>query len=471
MTNTFLFYDIETSGLNKTFDQVLQFAAIRTDLKLNIIQQHDILIKLSIDTLLDPQALLVHKLGPNFCKSGIDEYKAIHEIHELMNTPGTISLGYNTLGFDDEFLRFKFHQHLLPPYTHQYANNCFRADLYPMLIMYYLFKPEIIKWPITRSMKLEDLNQANNFTQGRSHTALADVEATIGLAKNMLVENDLWQYLLGYFNKNEDQKRLTKLAKHTNNYQAGILINGAFGWDKKFSTPVYYLGRHQHYKNQTIWLNLDNNFQPQQLQQNHLVSSHLIIRKKDAEPGFIVPINRACKLWDEEFNQQLAINLTWCNNNPAILKPIADHYTTQTYPLIENCDPAADLYQAGFPDNRTLEQLGEFWQQSNWQDKADFFACLPKNKRALAERLIWRYDPKKIPNISIYLKDYLQSILGTKDKLLDYKQQSFRNLPEIKQSIEALLKLNKVSLDERKLLLDYKSWLDKNWRCLENNML
>jgi exodeoxyribonuclease-1 len=31
---TFLFYDIETTGLNKSFDQVLQFAAIRTDLKL-----------------------------------------------------------------------------------------------------------------------------------------------------------------------------------------------------------------------------------------------------------------------------------------------------------------------------------------------------------------------------------------------------------------------------------------------------
>ncbi len=30
MTSSYLFYDIETTGLNKAFDQVLEFAAIRT---------------------------------------------------------------------------------------------------------------------------------------------------------------------------------------------------------------------------------------------------------------------------------------------------------------------------------------------------------------------------------------------------------------------------------------------------------
>jgi exodeoxyribonuclease I len=35
MADTFLFYDTETSGLNRAFDQILEFAAIRTDLKLN----------------------------------------------------------------------------------------------------------------------------------------------------------------------------------------------------------------------------------------------------------------------------------------------------------------------------------------------------------------------------------------------------------------------------------------------------
>ena len=42
-TATYLFYDLETTGLNPCFDQVLQFAAIRTDLSLNEIERHEIL--------------------------------------------------------------------------------------------------------------------------------------------------------------------------------------------------------------------------------------------------------------------------------------------------------------------------------------------------------------------------------------------------------------------------------------------
>jgi len=34
MTSSYLFYDIETTGLNKAFDQVLSFAAIRYDQQL-----------------------------------------------------------------------------------------------------------------------------------------------------------------------------------------------------------------------------------------------------------------------------------------------------------------------------------------------------------------------------------------------------------------------------------------------------
>lgn len=40
---TLLFYDLETSGINNSFDQVLQFAAIRTDLDFNEIERFNFL--------------------------------------------------------------------------------------------------------------------------------------------------------------------------------------------------------------------------------------------------------------------------------------------------------------------------------------------------------------------------------------------------------------------------------------------
>ena len=144
---TYLFYDIETTGLNKSFDQVLQFAAIRTDLNLKELARHEIKIKLNPDAIPSPYALITHKIGINALSDGLNEYEAIKQIHQLLNQPGTISLGYNTLGFDDEFLRFSFYRNLLKPYTHQYANQCYRMDLYPMAMMFFLFKPNVITWP------------------------------------------------------------------------------------------------------------------------------------------------------------------------------------------------------------------------------------------------------------------------------------------------------------------------------------
>jgi Exonuclease I len=164
MPKTYLFYDIETSGLNKCFDQVLQFAAIRTDLNLQELGRYEFFIKLNPDVIPTPTAVLVHQLTLDQMQSGLVEYEAIKAIHRLFNTPGTISVGYNSLGFDDEFLRFSFYRNLLTPYTHQYANDCGRLDIYPLVVMYYLFKPEVVAWPTINgaiSLKLEHLNAQN----------------------------------------------------------------------------------------------------------------------------------------------------------------------------------------------------------------------------------------------------------------------------------------------------------------------
>ncbi|MCF8126094.1 MAG: exodeoxyribonuclease I, partial [Desulfotignum sp.] len=126
---TYLFYDLETSGLNPAFDQVLTFAGIRTDTKLCEIDRTCLTIKLRKDIIPSPHAFVTHCLTPKFLEGGICEYEAARVLHQLFNTPGTISLGYNSLGFDDEFLRFLFYRNLLEPYSHQYANGCSRADI------------------------------------------------------------------------------------------------------------------------------------------------------------------------------------------------------------------------------------------------------------------------------------------------------------------------------------------------------
>ncbi len=126
---TYLFYDLETTGLNPAFDQILQFAAIRVDTEFNEIERFNIRVALSPDVIPNPNALLVNRIHPTQLAVGINEYEAIIKIHGIVNTPGTISLRYNTLGLDDDFLCFAFFRHLLPPYWHQYKNECDRMGM------------------------------------------------------------------------------------------------------------------------------------------------------------------------------------------------------------------------------------------------------------------------------------------------------------------------------------------------------
>ena len=107
---TLLFYDLETSGLSKSFAQVVEFAAIRTDMTLREIERTHFYVKLTRDVIPEPDAFATHRLSMQTLADGLAEPEAITTIHQLLNEPGTISLGYNTLGFDDEFLRFSFYR-------------------------------------------------------------------------------------------------------------------------------------------------------------------------------------------------------------------------------------------------------------------------------------------------------------------------------------------------------------------------
>ena len=258
--NSYLFYDLETSGLNKCFDQVVQFAAIRTDLEFNELEHYEFLVKLNPDVIPSPSAFLTHHIAIKDLElKGKNEYEVITAIHKLFNQPGTISVGYNTLGFDDEFLRFSFYRNLLEPYRHQYANGCSRMDIYPITVLYHLFKPEIINWPEIngiKSLRLEHLSTANNFNLGAAHNAMVDVKATIELAKLLQRDQASWEYASGFFDKKCDMERFVKYQKGVS-LQSAILISGKFGRVNHYASYAICLGMHRHYRNQSIWWPID----------------------------------------------------------------------------------------------------------------------------------------------------------------------------------------------------------------------
>ena len=257
---TFLFYDIETTGLNKSFDQVIQFAAIRTDLNLQEIERIELLVKLNADTVPSPYAFATHQVALSELEQGLNETEAMIIIHQWLNVPGTISLGYNTLGFDDEFLRFSFYRNLLTVYTHQYANQCSRMDLYPVVAMYFLYCQDALLWPKLNdefTLKLAHINAHNALSEGQAHTAIVDVEATLALAKKLMHHKEMWHYICGYFKKTIDKRRCEILPVHIHSqdvaHVCGLLVDGIFGAKHTYHSPVIFLGEHLTYKNQGLW--------------------------------------------------------------------------------------------------------------------------------------------------------------------------------------------------------------------------
>ena len=91
----YIFYDLETTGQNACFDQVIRFAAKVTDYKLNILKHHNIDIQLRSDIIPHPKALLVNRLSIDQLSVGKNEYDAFKEIHSIMNQPNSINIGYN----------------------------------------------------------------------------------------------------------------------------------------------------------------------------------------------------------------------------------------------------------------------------------------------------------------------------------------------------------------------------------------
>ena len=126
----------------------------------------------------------------------------IRDIHALVNEPGTISIGYNLLDFDDDFLRFSFYRNLLSPYDHHSRRGCGRADLLSLVVLYYHFAPDLLTWPVDEkgpTLRLEAMSKANGCADGQAHDAMADVRATLNLARRMYSLLDVWHEGMRYF--------------------------------------------------------------------------------------------------------------------------------------------------------------------------------------------------------------------------------------------------------------------------------
>ena len=201
---SFLWHDYETFGADPRRDRPAQFAALRTDADLNEIGEPiELFCRPADDYLPHPAACLITGITPQKAqRHGLPEAQFAGEVQRHMSEPGTCVVGYNSLRFDDEVSRHLFYRNLLDPYAREWQNGNSRWDLIDVVRAFYALRPEGIEWPLrddgAPSFKLEHLTAANGIAHEGAHDAVADVRATIALARLLKSRNSkLFDYLLG----------------------------------------------------------------------------------------------------------------------------------------------------------------------------------------------------------------------------------------------------------------------------------
>jgi len=260
MPASYLFYDLETFGADPRRTRVAQFAAIRTDAELNEIDDPiDFFVRPADDLLPSPVATLITGITPqDALRNGVNEAEAFARIFEEMARPETCSLGYNSLRFDDEFIRHGLFRNFHDAYEREWRGGNSRWDLLDVMRLAHALRPEGIAWPQrddgATSFRLEHLASANNVRTGDAHEALSDVRALIGMARKLRqAQPRLWEHAL----KLRD-KRYAATLLDTIGMAPVLHVSQRYPASRLCAAAVLPLARHPRIDSRVIVFDLDS---------------------------------------------------------------------------------------------------------------------------------------------------------------------------------------------------------------------
>ena len=183
-----VFYDFETCSSNFSYGQIIQAAAVLVNDNFQELDRYEGRCKLSPGIVPEAMALLVNKTTPKMLKeTNLSHYQMIRQlIDKFKQWKNSTFIGYNSINFDEEFLRRTLFKNLEYPYVTN-TNGNERGDLFSLARACHLYYPNCIKTPISDKnnpvFKLEKLAPMNDIKHDAAHSAMGDVLATVEIAK------------------------------------------------------------------------------------------------------------------------------------------------------------------------------------------------------------------------------------------------------------------------------------------------
>lgn len=404
--NTFYWFDFETFGVNPAKDKPSQFAGIRTDFDFNIIDEPlNIYCKPSNDFLPSPEACLITGISPQLAEEkGVSEKEFFRQIQLQISSANTCTVGYNNVRFDDEVVRHGFYRNFYDAYAREWQNGNSRWDIIDLLRMTHALRPDGIQWPSDEngvvSFRLELLSAANGIEHQDAHDALADVYATINMAKLVKQkQTKLYEYLLSLRNKRLVMAEIDLLA-----HKPFVHCSGMLGNQHQYTGVMMPLSIHPTNKNSVICIDLTRSVDGLLELSSTEISERIFTRQDDLPEGVdriaikevhynkcpaIAPLG----VLNQECQQRLGIDLKSCLSNAEYLKSnlkqfverIMQVYTEKTFDKTSNPDHA--LYSGGFfgtADKNKMEQI----RTASWSELAESNFQFADNR---LEELLFRY--------------------------------------------------------------------------------
>lgn len=462
-----VFYDTETTGIQKEFSQILQCGSVFTDAHLKRIDEQNIGCAPLPWTIPAPRAMLTNKKIDLF-QSNRSHYQMMSSIQsqwkEWQKQKPIIFISYNGHAFDEELIRRQFWYNLLEPYTTN-TNGNGRLDLMLMFHNIASFFSDEISIPLFEggpgiSYKLEHLAKEHGIDAEDAHDAIADCNLMISLCE--IIKEKLPELFDSFINSSTKQGIKNLL------YSEEFLALGEIHRRHTFNYPVVLCGSDASRPNEIVLFDLS--YDPEDIIDLDFSEITKLIQSKGRDgPLKKYKINKTIpvcsskliknkEVFDISF-KELQKRADLIRNNKDFQSKISQAMEDRMMSFPEPEYIEASIYSGGFPSNRDRDLMQEFHRSSDVEHLVKISRNFEDDRFSIfAERIICNEYVNNIPeDIKARYKDLIQERTTTQGKwgsleksisetesLLE-NETSDENIKILNATREKLISMHKIS--------------------------
>ena len=460
-----VFYDTETTGIQKDFSQILQCGSVLTNSSLDTVDEQNIGCAPLPWVIPQPMAMITNKKIDLF-HSNVSHYQMMKELQmkwkEWSAQFPSVFITYNGHAFDEELVRRQFFWNLLEPYTTN-TNGNGRLDLMLMIHNIAAFFSDEISMPLFEggpgiSYKLEHLAIEHGIDAGNAHDAIADCNLMIEMCR--IIKERLPEVFESFINIS------TKPGIKSLLYSKEFLALGEIHRRHTFKYPVILCGADASRPNEIVFYDLS--YDPEDILDLDFTEINKLIQSKGRDgPLKKYKINKTIPIcssnylknpnvFDIEF-AELQRRADLVRSNKDFQQKVSQAMEDRMMSFPESEYIEGTIYSGGFPSYKDKDLMQEFHMSKDLNHLVKISRNFEDERlRLFAERIICTEYSTDIPDdIKKRYEDLIDERNGT-DGLwgsIDKSLLQIEKLLDERDDAESqkILKATKIKIESMKV--------------------